>query len=167
VIQSNIAENEHQKLQNAFKELGIEFEEVFIIPFSGEIPKFTIDKKTNIYYGAISFINNIIEKYDPVGVFFNETTFSMENYMRKWGENMLSYGAKSTTLGEFCKENHSDEELFFIRPDADDKSFVGDVRKFEDIKNWNNNLQKCDNVQLNENTKIIVGEAYNIKYEWG
>ena len=167
VIQNNlIAENDRSQLQNACKEMDIEVEEVIVIPFSSEIPKFTIDDKVNVYFGAISFINNVYEQYNhPVGVFFNEN-FTMENALGKWGEYMLNYGSKITTFKEFSVENNKDDELFFIRPDADDKSFAGEVWEFGQVKDWHKRIIISDTVNLTENTKILVGEAYNINKEW-
>lgn len=167
VIQNNlIAENDVKQLQNACKEIGAEFEEVIVVPFSSEIPKFTVDDRINIYFGSITFINNVYEKYNhPIGIFFNDN-FTMENSLNKWGEHMLSYGAKITTFKEFSQEGHKDDELFFIRPNADDKSFAGEVWEFGNVKNWHQRITKCDNVVLTEDTKILVGEAYNINKEW-
>jgi len=168
VIQNNlIAENDLKSIQNTCKEMGTEFEEVIVIPFSDEIPKFTIDSKINIYFGSTTFINNIYRQYNkPVGVFYDDKVFSMENYLNVYGKHMLSYGAKITTFKEFTKEDHKDEDLFFVRPDADDKSFNGEVWEFSKIKNWHQNFIKYDNANLDENTKILVGDAWNIEKEW-
>jgi hypothetical protein len=168
IIQNNlIAENDIKQLQNSCKGLDIEFEEILVIPFSKEIPKFTIDNKANIYYGSTTLINNVYKQYNrPIGVFYDDITFTMENYLNVWREHMLSYGAKITTLKEFTKETHKDDELFFIRPNADDKSFGGEVLDFKKIKDWHKNFTRDDNVELTEDTKILVGEAFNIEKEW-
>ena len=117
IIQNNlIAENDIKQLQTSCKGLDIEFEEVLVIPFSGEIPKFTIDDKINIYYGSTTLIDNVYKQFNhPIGVFYDEKAFSMENYFGIWKELMLSYGSKITTLKEFTKESHKSDELFFIR----------------------------------------------------
>ena len=168
VIQKNlIAENDLKQIQDTCKKMGVEFEEVVVVPFSPEIPQFTIDDKENIYFGATTFINNVYKTYNkPVGVFFDENAFSMENYLEKWGEHMLNYGAKITTFKELLQDPHDNEDLLFIRPDADDKSFNGEIWKFGDIKDWHTRFTKCDAVNLTENTKILAGEAYNISKEW-
>jgi len=168
ILQNNlISENDVNQMQNACEELGIELQEVTVIPFSDEIPEFTIDDKINIYFGAIPFINNVYKKYSkPAGIFFDENNFSMENYLKIWGERMLSYGAKVTSFKEFSLEDHKDDEMFFIRPDADDKSFPGEIWEFGHIKDWHKRITKCDNAVLTEDTKIIVAEAYNIEKEW-
>jgi hypothetical protein len=168
IIQNNlIAENDLKEIQNSCKDMNVEFEEILVVPFSPEIPDFTKDDKTNIYYGSTTLMYNIYNQFNkPPGLFFDEQTFSMENYLNVWKEHMLNFEAKVTTFKEFAKENHPDDSLWFIRPDADDKSFNGDVRSFIDIKNFIDNSVKFDNVILTEDTKIIVGPPFNIRKEW-
>lgn len=168
IIQNNlIYENDLKEIQNACKDMSVEFEEIKVVPFSEEIPEFKKDDKTNIYYGSTTLMYNIYNQMNkPEGLFFDDKTFSMENYLYIWKEYMLNYESKITTFKEFSSENHPDDSLWFIRPDADDKSFNGDVRSFEQIKNWAKTFTQFDNVNLNENTKIVVGPPYNIKKEW-
>ncbi len=167
VIQRNLlSENEIDKLILACDNIDTEYELINVIPFDKELPKFTIDNKINIYYGSTTLIDNVYKQLNkPIGVFFNEN-YSIENYIKKWGSYMLSSDASITTFKEFSKLEHANDSLWFVRPDADDKSFAGEVWSFETIKNWKDNMTKFDNVDLNENTKIIVSEPYNIKKEW-
>lgn len=134
IIQNNlIAENDLNELQNGCKDIGAEFEEVIVIPFSTEIPKFTIDDKVNIYYGATTFMDNIYEQLDkPEGLFYNHETYSMENYIKQWGEHMLNCDAQITSIGDFItypKLFGKEDEDIFIRPDGDGKEFDGQVGK--------------------------------------
>lgn len=165
IIQQNIAENELDKILSACKINNIEYELVYVIPFDTQMPTFTIDDKINIYYGSISFINNVYKKYNPIGIFYNNN-FSIENYINKWGSYMLSSDAIVTSFNEFSLMQHSDDSLWFIRPDADNKAFAGEVYTFDKIKNWKNSMIQCENIELDENTKIIVSEPYNITKEW-
>lgn len=168
VIQTNLGHgDDHLQMQEACKKLGVEFQGIEVIPFSITLPSFKEDEKTNIYYGSTTFMYNLYNlRNKPVGLFFDEEKFSMENYIKVWGEHMLNSEAKITTFDEFSTENHDPESLWFIRPDADDKSFAGDVMTFEQIKNWTATFQKFDNVNLSGDKKIIVGPPYNIKKEW-
>jgi hypothetical protein len=162
IIQQNISELD--KLVTACENNNIEYELVFIIPFDTELPIFTYSDN-NMYYGSINFINNIYEKYKPNSIFYNNN-FSMENYINKWGSYMLNSDAIITNFKNFCNMTHTDDSMWFIRPDADDKSFAGEVYTFATIKNWSKNITRTDNTPLNENTKIIVSEPYNIVKEW-
>lgn len=168
VIQNNlIHENDWGQMQQVCEKLGIEYELVKVLPFSNELPEFTEDEKTNIYYGSTTFMYNLYhQRNKPVGLFFDEDKFSIENYLKHWGEHMLNYGAKVTTFKQFSEENHDADKLWFIRPDADDKSFNGQVMTTEEIKNWTVSFQQYENVILDENKKIVIGEPWSIKKEW-
>ncbi len=141
------------------------YELIKVIPFSTELPNITFDDKINIYYGSVNFINTLYKNLNPVGVFFNDQ-FSMEIYNNNWKSFMLNNdnNSKITTFKEFWNENHNDDTLFFCRPDADDKSFSGEVRTFKEIKNIFINTTVGDNIT--ENTKILISTPYNITKEW-
>lgn len=168
IIQNNLtSENDFNKMTEVCKKLNIDYEGILVIPFSPELPDFTKDDKINIYYGSTTLMNNVYSQMNkPEGLFFDDKTFSMENYINKWGEHMLNAEAKITTFKDFCKESHPDDTNFFIRPDADDKSFSGDVKTFAEIRSFIEGSTKFDNVILTENTKIIVSTPYNITKEW-
>jgi hypothetical protein len=170
VIQNNLtSENDFNVMTEACKELGIESQGILVIPFSPDIPEFIQDDKINIYYGSTTLMYNIYHQMNrPVGLFFDEERFSMENYNKIWGDHMLNgpNDAKITTFKEFALEKHPEGQEFFVRPDADDKSFAGDVRTFAEIKHLIEGGIKFDNVILNEDTKILVSTPYNITKEW-
>jgi hypothetical protein len=172
VIQSNLlSEKDIDLLTTACNNADVEYQLVKVIPFDTNLPDFIIDSKTNIYYGSTTLIKNVYEQLNkPPGVFFNNN-FSIENYIEKWGDFMLNSDALVTTFKEFIDKTvptkiWRDDHQFFVRPDADDKSFAGDIMTLERIKNWKKNMTQFDNVELNENTKIIISEPYNLTKEW-
>lgn len=168
VIQSNlISEDDYNRMSEICKEIGVESEGITVIPFSPVIPDFTNDEKTNIYYGSTTLMYNLYhQRNKPVGLFFDEDTFTMENYLNRYKEHMLTSDGKITTFKEFSVENHSGDSLWFMRPNADDKSFNGVVKTFSEAKNFIQNSIKYDNVILTEDTKILVGSPWNIEKEW-
>lgn len=168
IVQNNlISQVDFNKIKEACNELDVEMESIEIIPFSNNIPPIVIDDHINIYYGATTFMYEVYNKFNkPKGLFFDSSTFSMKNYLSTYGRHMLSSDAITTTFKDFSSAEHKDDDLFFVRPDADDKSFNGEVRTFYDIKHFIENAIKVDNVILTEDTKILVGEPYNIKKEW-
>jgi hypothetical protein len=168
VIQNNlIAENDLKVIQNSCKNIGVEFEEVLVVPFSSELPKFTLDNKTNIYYGSTTFMNNIYNQLDkPIGLFYNHETFTMENYIEKWGEYMLNSESKIVTVFDILAIGYEDNETeYFVRPNGDGKEFDGQVMKLKDLSPFLERHLKYDS-SITVNTKILVGPAYNIKKEW-
>jgi hypothetical protein len=168
IIQNNlISKIEFDILLEACKELDIEVEEIKVIPFSDDIPEFTQDERVNIYYGSTTLMYNIYHQMNnPTGLFFDDDAFSIENYMSKWGKHMLNSDAKITTFKEFAQTDYPMDQIFFIRPDDDSKSFAGTTMTSKQIKDWENNITLYDNSNLNKNTKIVIGEPYNIKKEW-
>jgi len=169
-MQGNLlSDNDLDKLRITFKKLGIEYEEVQVIPFLHTSPKHTVDDNAiNIYYGSTTLMSNILnEQVDTPGIFFDPIEFSMENFANKWGrKNMLSDNPRFMTFKEFSNSKRPIDEQWFIRPDDDSKAFAGDVLRFGDIQSWYNNLLKDDIIGLGPDTKIMVNEAYSIKKEW-
>lgn len=166
VIQNNlISENDVKQIQNSCKKLGIQFEEVVVIPFTKELPRFTLDEN-NIYYGSTTFINNVYEKLQPKGIFFDPDKFLMSNYVKQWGEHMLNDRPTFTTLKNLVNDPYEDSDEFFIRPDSDNKAFEGQVLEFRAIKKWQENLIQFDNVESLSNIPIMISEPFNIRKEW-
>lgn len=168
IIQNNdISDTDLQRLVNACKNLNIKFELIVSRAFSKELPEISIDDDiTNVYYGGTTLMYNIYTKLNrPIGLFFNDNFF-MENYINKWGSHMLSSEASILTISELLqKESSSDEKEYFIRPNADDKSFVGQVRTLDEIKRIMLGAVEYDN-NLTLESKVLFGPAYTIKKEW-
>jgi ATP-grasp domain, R2K clade family 3 len=53
-----------------------------------------------------------------------------------------------------------------IRPNDDSKSFSGEVKRFDEIHHWFEQIKASPDVNLTPETKIIIGEPYHIKHEW-
>ena len=166
IIQENlIAENDLNEIQNACTKLDVPFEEVKVIPFSPDLPDFQVDPD-NIYYGSTTFMDNIYQELSPRGLFFNDKTFSMKNYIKQWGSHMLSSEAEVMPFGEFMEKDHDPESQWFLRPDADSKAFAGIVMTFGEVSHWFHNVMKCDSMEITKDTLILAGPPYGISKEW-
>lgn len=167
VVQQNLT-NQHDlaALKLACQKYGIAFVEVFIIPFTASLPVFNTSRKS-IFYGSTTF-NSLVAADNSLnrGLFFDAQTFSIENYLDKWGRHMLNFGAIVTSFRQLMANNYDAEKLFFIRPDDDSKSFSGEVKKFGEIRDWYDKLKMFDNTNLSADSKIVVSQPYNIQYEW-
>jgi hypothetical protein len=156
-------------MQEAFNELGIDNEEIIVVPFSDELPDFTQDDKTNIYYGSTTLMNNIYEQLDkPKGLFYNHETYTMENYNEQWGEHMLnSEAAEIITVKEFIENRWDgpDQIKMFVRPNGDGKEFDGTVGFENDLRDMLERMMAYEG-PMNMDSKILVGPAYNIHREW-
>lgn len=137
-IQTNLGKDDSPKLINACKELGLPHVGLMAIPFEAPLPDIPVDTPT-IFWGSINWIHQLWEskKWSP-GVIFNEN-FDYRVWNQKWGEHCLNSGAVVTTLKEFSESKHGSEDLFFIRPCADDKSFTGEVIELGLMETWMRN----------------------------
>jgi ATP-grasp domain, R2K clade family 3 len=167
IVQANLtSQDDLAGLRNGCKNNNISFIEVKVIPFSTELPDFEI-LPCSIYYGSTTFNNLIYEnEITRQGLFFNPETFSIENYIDKWGKYMLNYGASITTFKELMSSKYESQKLLFIRPNDDSKSFAGEVKRFVEIGDWYEKLKNISNINLSLESKIIVSEPYNLKSEW-
>lgn len=168
IIQDNlIAENDRNQFQQACDELDIEHHEVIVVPFSKELPEFPVDDDyENIYYGSTTFMNNLYEQLDaPTGLFYDHETFSMENYINQWGEHMLNADARITTVYDWINYGDLDGEQYFVRPDGDGKEFDGTVGNKTELWTMLKRMVEYEGGVTND-TKILVGEPYNIHREW-
>lgn len=161
-------------MKRACVSLGVEFFPVKVIPFSDQIPDYPVDDKSNVYYGATQFINKIHERYRPRGIFYSEFDFNMANYIRQWGDRMLNAQAKKMKLHEFIERGDTLGDYWFIRPDADDKSFDGATMTFEETRIWFDKLVAVEELErklgntpmVGKDTSIIAGPAYKVDKEW-
>ncbi|XZF16425.1 ATP-grasp domain-containing protein [Chitinophagaceae bacterium MMS25-I14] len=168
VVQSNLtALASLEALRLACEGCGIKFLALEVIPFTDRLPDF--DRSLpSIVYGTTTF-NELAGRDAELskGLFFDAETFSIENYFAKWGRHMLNYGATVTTFNKLMTaRDYSPDKLFFIRPDDDSKSFAGEVKRFDEIEAWFNQLRITGSTQLWPDSKIIVSEPYNIHFEW-
>lgn len=168
VVQRNLTSgSDFEGIKASCVKNGIEFIGIDIIPFSPTLPPFE-RSRPSIIYGSTTFNN--IALADPDlrrGLFFDEASFSIENYIEKWGSSMLNYGASVTTFEALIDTgDYKADSLLFIRPNDDSKSFSGEVKRFDQIKDWYQQLKVVDNTNLSFESKIVVSSPYNIQYEW-
>ena len=167
VIQKNLTnQDDLQTLVRSCKEIGVDCVEIEIMPFIDQLPAINYTKQP-IFYGSTT-LGELVKNNEKLktGFFFDETAFSMENYIKRWREHMLSFGASVTTIRHLANEAYEPDKLLFVRPDNDSKSFSGEVIKFSEVKDWYNRLISSESRMLTIDSKIIVSEPYNLRYEW-
>lgn len=164
----NYSTNDRKQIIAACHRLDIPCIEITVVPFSEALPEIPIDDDyENIYYGSTTMMDRVYKDFNqPKGLFYNHKTFSMENYLEKWGSHMLSSEAQVLTFEKFVNSDYPENQQFFIRPDADSKSFAGTVLKFKEIKEWYDRIVKENVVEITPQTKILAGPAYHIEKEW-
>lgn len=167
VVQRNLTnQGDFQELKKSCLQIGVGFVELDIIPFTPQLPEFD-RSRYSIIYGSTTFNGLALKDADlKKGLFFDEKSFSIENYLEKWSWHMLNYDASVTTFNELINNSYSAEKLLFIRPNDDSKSFSGEVKRFDEINDWYQKLKAIENTNLSPDSKIVVSEPYNIQYEW-
>lgn len=167
ILQKNITSKDTlDKIKSALIEDHISFQEVNIIPFSLDFPSIDYDYRTLIVYGSTTMMINAFN--NPKlrrGVFFDPNQFNMENYVDKWGENMLNFDGK---LIRFKKVNQISDKskAFFIRPNSDQKEFGGKILSGLELIEWYNKIEALNIEQLNPETKIWIANPKKILKEW-
>ena len=167
VIQRNLtSEDVIGEIKSACHSIDVDCYDVDIIPFSNNLPDFPKDKRT-IFYGSTTTMYLVYKNKEfSEGLFFNEKTFSMENYLAKWGENMLNFGASVITVRQLNQLNCDKDKLLFVRPNDDSKSFSGEVKRFDEIDDWFERIKISEDMDITKDTKILIAEPYHINSEW-
>lgn len=167
VIQRNLTNtNDLQQIEAACELTGVDYVEIDIIPFTDQLPDFPTTKQS-IFYGSTTLGKLVMtNKHLHAGFFFDPEAFSIANYLDKWGSFMLNHGAVITSFSELMEKGYDAEQLLFIRPDDDSKSFSGEVKPFGEIRQWYDHLKTVENVDLSMDSRIVVSEPYHIRYEW-
>lgn len=101
VVQRNLtSQSDFEQLKSSCQKIGVTFIELDIIPFTEKLPEFD-RSRSSIIYGSTTFNGLAFEDENlRKGLFFDEMTFSIENYIEKWGRCMLNYDASVVTFKE-------------------------------------------------------------------
>lgn len=170
IIQKNdLAENDLRQLQEACKELGLEYHDTLVIPFIRTLPEFPIDDDhENIYYGGTTFMNNVYEHLNkPLGLFYDEEEFVMENYLEQWKDHMFNSESTILKLSELENFKSEPDVNWFVRPNGDGKEFDGQVVLFKDLNPMFERMVLNDDTnRITPDFKILLNPAYNIHKEW-
>ncbi|MEM7373748.1 MAG: ATP-grasp domain-containing protein [Bacteroidota bacterium] len=167
IVQKNLIKPDVlAQFRQAFEELGIDFEEVRVIPFSEELPSFK-PSAINICYGSTTFMLNAYgSKEFEKGVFYHPERFTVQTYLDKWGTHMLNADGKILTFRHFVEKVVASKERWFLRPNQDDKSFAGTTMTSQEIQEWYGKILEIDNPKLNSGTLIFCSEEKKILKEW-
>ncbi|NBD27201.1 ATP-grasp domain-containing protein [Paenibacillus glycinis] len=117
-------------------------EEIRIIPFSDEM-SFAGDIQDEdiiVLYGSTTLLLNAYKNEKlRRGLFFNPSSFQMDNYNQYWKEHMLNFDSAILSPDELMETTKYDDGNYFIHPNEDTKLFTGGVMN---IKEFKNDLQK-------------------------
>ncbi len=152
-------------IRNAFVDLGINFEEVLIVPFSKDLPVFD-PAENQIFYGSMTLMMNAYHSEYRRGVFFDPYQFNFQNYLNKWPNHMLNSDATIQTLDHFVASLSKARTSWFIRPNSDDKSFVGSVMNLKEIQEFHHKVTALQDSDVNGSTLVCTAPPKHIIREW-
>jgi hypothetical protein len=139
-IQSNMMNQAGvDTMTSALERLDIDHVWLKSIPFSTDLPDVPTDRPV-VFYGSVRWCDNIwrSRKWIP-GVFFDDS-FCMSEYVKRFGDRMLSSDIRFSTFHGFAQEEHNPDKKFFVRPDADSKRFSGKVMSFGEFQKWSREI---------------------------
>ena len=97
VVQKNLTgEDILTDLKKSCENIGVDYVEVEVIPFTTDLPIFPTEKRS-IFYGSTTFNNLVYADLKLNGGLFFNTNYSIENYFEKYGKYIL--------LSHHVKEN--------------------------------------------------------------
>jgi ATP-grasp domain, R2K clade family 3 len=167
VIQQNlIRADELAGFRKAFETTRTDFTEVYAVPFSDKLPDGLNSELFNIFYGSTTLINNAYRhpKFKK-GVFYDDHTFLMQNYVLQWSEKMLNADAIFTDLNRFL-QTYTENKSWFIRPNEDSKAFNGTVMSLDEIKAWAKRIGGAETPELNLDKIVCFAKPKPIQKEW-
>jgi hypothetical protein len=146
-----------------------DFVPIKVIPFCDEIDLLCLpNDKPIIFYGSVRFVdiaNSCCEFKD--GIFLNKSSVC-SIWSLKYGTYCLNYPNVRTTFGDELLKDYVEifrnEGKVFVRPDADNKAFNGQLFRVEDIDKWVDNLSGDRNSLLFE--PIIISSPVDIYKEY-
>lgn len=169
IIQDGLSVKDLGNFKRIFQKKNIRFDIVQVRPFENKIPDWLLDVNDVIVYGSVSFIQNCSQFSNlSSGIFFNSDKFNIERYLKEYKELLLCFSDKTVvvTIKGLLELDITPNELVFIRPNNDDKSFDGQLKKFKEIRIWLSDIEQYENNGLNEVSKVVISPPYAIKEEW-
>ncbi len=168
IVQANLTKPAIIKqIKDAVLNEGHAFHEINIVPFSKELPALDLGNTRKVIYGSTTFMVNSYQS--PAyrdGVFFDPEQFNMAHYVKKWGEHVLNADGALMTLGDLRSIEGDLDEVFFVRPNHDTKSFSGQTSTLGDLKVWSEKLCALELEDINERTEIWLASPKQISKEW-
>ena len=132
-----------------------------------------------IPYGSVGMVQNVsnIDKAN-IGIWYNPETLSMNALLKKWNKYLLNSNSLIVRLGDFrdnlwyfysrFSEKINEQNVLFIKPCENDKSFTGMILLDITAEGTVNTLISDNNrfEKVNVNTMIVVSKPKVVVNEW-
>jgi hypothetical protein len=167
ILQANLTRRDIlDKIESALQQDAIPFQEVVVIPFSNQLPLIVASDSFKVFYGSTTLMLNAYNsKQYSQGVFYNDS-FTMQNYLKQWGDKMLNSDAIITKLLDFVNHSNDLNTTYFIRPNEDNKAFSGVVMSFKELREFNKEIKDSGNPHFPADMVIAASKPKHIVKEW-
>jgi ATP-grasp domain, R2K clade family 2 len=124
-----------------------------------------------IFYGSVNtaqYLRTLHRSWVPL-IWFEDAAFSCRSYYAHWGPYLLQerYGfyplAEVVRLREQLYQSFGREEMVFIRPDENDKSFTGRLVPADNFPQWYAETQASG---VDPTALVVVSVPVRIEAEW-
>lgn len=167
VIQdSNLNFEEHKKVAEAIRRVGVPIEAIGIIPFEDFMPKIEADGKM-IFYGSTKLVELAYKRPEyRDSVFFSPAKFRWTKWAKEREGELINEDWMCITIAKFMqsqvfRENHD----FFIRPVNDLKLFAGTILNKFEFNDWYEQASlNGENFGINQ--EVIIAPPRNIELEY-
>ncbi len=147
--------------------LGLTCHQVDVVPFSHELPPIADIQGPALFYGATTFIHNVVRsgRWSP-GAFFNEETMRFGTWGPHYHGALVSADARLTTLKTLAANQElADQTHVFVRPENDLKDFGGTVMEMGELRQWVARLEAVETL-LSPDAPIVTATPVDIALEW-
>jgi len=167
VIQKTlVGERTLNELTNAIEKSGARLELIELAPFSLELQYENTDEFRPIIYGSTTFMLLAYKhEYLSRGVFFDESTFLMSEYIKHWGQSVLNNDANIIRAGNIKDLKYNEDQMFFVRPNDDSKAFTGTLIGFQDLTTMVDGVID-ENPFITQDTELVLCSPKKIGKEW-
>jgi hypothetical protein len=162
-----------QRLSYLLQELGCE-----VIVFDDSDLSFLSNlkgKEPVVYYGSINTLLDIRQQEKSLPqpfAWYDPLIFSCKNYYKQLKPFILPENPYFSTLGaldnselvDYLYSQHGKDDVVFIRPNDNEKTFTGTLVRKTNLRTWSNDMTLRRYVP--EATEIIVSAPQKIVYEW-
>ena len=135
LIQSNLAQQDSDKLIESCKKFGKPYKLFKVVPFTTRMPRICAIDPFVLYGSTTLNFNAYKSKKYKKGVFFNPRLFRPTQYKAHYGEYFLNNDLQMFRMKDIPKKLYPLDKVLFIRSNDDSKQISGGTVTFEELLN--------------------------------
>lgn len=159
--------NVAQRLTYLIPELGHKVTTFKYVPFGETVYDFMPAEGPVVYFGGWNVLDDIRRRgilTPPPFAWYDSDKFKCSTYYRKLGDYVAQQGVVFLKLEELTEHAYGGARKLFVRPDDNEKSFVGQLVEQDLCDAFVRNT--IDYGQVSPDLDIVIALPQQIKYEW-